>query len=365
MEFEILFKEKIELEKLVVTLTKENQQLKEQLSRRQSHDILFADWLLQWLDKKALQVKINTFNAYSTQINHHIEPYFRSRQLHISEITPELLEKYYAYKSSMGLSGATLAKHHSNIHSALKDAVKNKIIAYNPADLSERPGIMKYKGTFLSVSQLNVVLNHLSNSRLYTPVFLAGTMGLRRSEVLGLRWSDIDFENHTICIQHTVVKCVKNNRTQLIFSDMPKTKSSRRTLPLPDKIYDYLSLMKRLQCTYYAKNRKSYCKTYTKYVCVDEFGELIKPDYLSKSFSKLMKKLHFICRFHDLRHTCASLLIQNGIPLKYVSQWLGHSNIGVTSDVYVHLTFQDKVTVADKIDEILFDNIENKTSFGE
>ncbi|WP_124098192.1 site-specific integrase [Ruminococcus sp. Marseille-P6503] len=355
MNIETILKRNSQLEKLVIQLSLENQQLKNQLKNENNNDILFADWLLKWLNKKETQVKVNTYNTYDIQIRSHIEPYFRSKKLHISEITPEILEEYYALKFKSGLSGATLAKHHSNINSALKDAVKNKIISRNAAIFAERPGIAKYNGEFLSSEQFKIVLNHLRNSKIYTPVIIAGSMGLRRSEVLGLRWSDIDFEARTLCIQHTVVKYNDKHHTKLIFCDMPKTESSRRTLPLPDKIYDYLHYIKGKQRIYYAKNRKEYCKDYLKYVCVDQYGQIIHPDYLSRSFNKLMSQLNLKCRFHDLRHTCASLLIQNGMPLKSVSQWLGHSSIGITSDIYVHLTFQDKIKVAEEIEKILFD----------
>ena len=360
MNVETILKKNIELEDLVIQLSLENQQLKNQLRNESNNDILFADWLLKWLDKKETQVKCNTYNTYSIQIRNHIEPYFRNKKLHISEITPAVLEEYYSLKFKSGLSGATLAKHHSNINSALKDAVKNKIISGNAANFAEHPGIAKYNGDFLSSEQFNNILNHLRNTKLLTPVILAGSMGLRRSEVLGLRWCDIDFEAHTLCVQHTVVKYTENDNhhTRLIFCDMPKTIASRRTLPLPDKIYEYLKYIKGKQRIYYAKNRKNYCKEYLKYICVDQCGHIIHPDYLSKSFNKLMNQLNLKCRFHDLRHTCASLLIQNGMPLKSVSQWLGHSSISITSDIYVHLTFQDKVKVAEEIEKILFDRNE-------
>lgn len=238
---------------------------------------------------------------------------------------------------------------------ALKFAVKNGLTDQNAALLAELPSCNKFCGNFLNTEQFDLVLSKIKHTAIYTPVFIAGTMGLRRSEVLGLRWSDINFEQRTMCIQHTVVKCVKDQKTTLVFSDVPKTKSSRRTLPLPDSVYSYLKWLKHKQCVSYVTNRNSYSREYLKYICVNNRGELIKPDDLSIQFGKLMKYMHINCRFHDLRHTCASLLVQHGVALKSVSAWLGHSSLAVTSDIYTHLTFQEKISVANTIEDYMKD----------
>lgn len=180
-------------------------------------------------------------------------------------------------------------------------------------------------------------------------------MGLRRSEVLGLRWSDINFETQTMCIQHTVVKCIKDHKITLVFSDVPKTRASRRTLPLPSGVLKYLKELRRRQCDNYTAHRDKYSREYLKYICVDDMGLIVKPDDLSVGFGRIMAEMNFRCRFHDLRHTCASLLVQHGIELKSVSVWLGHSSIAVTSDIYTHLTYREKLKVAETIDEYMKD----------
>ena len=156
-----------------------------------------------------------------------------------------------------------------------------------------------------------------------------------------------------MCIQHTVVRYVENHKSQLLFSDIPKTKTSRRTLPIPDALLNHLKFLKHNQRLCFAKNRKKYCKDYLKYICVDDLGNFIKPDSLTKTFRRIVLNLNYHCRFHDLRHTCASLLIQQGIPMKSVSQWLGHSSMSVTSEVYVHLLYQDKINIADTIQKTM------------
>lgn len=349
-EIETLRQKNAALEKLVVELTKENMELRRQ---QELGSELFADWLLKWLDKKRMTIKENTFNVYKTQIKMHIEPYFRARNLTLGEITPNVLEKYYYAKYLEGLSGETIKKHHSNIHAALKSAVKNRLILCNPADLAERPHLLKFSVNALTSVQLNRVFASIKNTKYFTPIYIAGVMGLRRSEVIGLRWSDIDFENRKMTIQHTAVQYIEDHHSKLLFTDMPKTKTSLRTLPIPEKLFEHLSKIKRKQVEYYMHNQKTYCKDYLKYVCVDNMGKLIKPSQLSGFFRDRTKKLGYNCRFHDLRHTCASLLIQQGVPMKSVSGWLGHSSISVTSDVYVHLVFQDKIDIAKTLDDIL------------
>lgn len=138
------------------------------------------------------------------------------------QLTPAVLEEYYFTKIQSGLSGSTIRKHHSNIKMTLKFAVKNGLTDHNAALLAELPCTDRYCGNFISTDQFEIILNKVKNTDLYTPVFLSGTMGLRRSEVLGLRWSDINFETQTMCIQHTVVKCIKDHKITLVFSDVPK-----------------------------------------------------------------------------------------------------------------------------------------------
>lgn len=304
MEFERLFKEKIELEKLVVKLTRENLELKEQIQQLPEADRLFADWILDWLEDIRLRVKVNTYDGYACQVQGHIEPYFRKKEIRLSELTSKDLEDYYKEKYLSGLSGATLKKHHSNIRMALKSAVKANIIKYNAADNADTLPTKKFIGASLSDAQLKSLLEYVALNKpvIYRPVFLAAIMGMRRSEVLGLRWSDIDLKSKVIHIQHTAVKGMNHHHTEIIFSDIPKTKTSRRTLPLPEQLCDFLKACKKQQLSFYAKYRDVYNKKYLKYVCVDSLGNYIKPNYLTGQFKKAVDSLNLKCRFHDLRH---------------------------------------------------------------
>ena len=159
---------------------------------------------------------------------------------------------------------------------------------------------------------------------------------------------DIDFEQNTITIRHTVTSCDLDGKRILVASDTTKTKSSMRTLPLVPFMRERLLALKDEQ----EENRRlcgrSYIKDYIGYVCVNEIGDLIKPHYVTESFPKLLKAngLRHI-RFHDLRHSCASLLLANGVPMKQIQEWLGHSDFSTTANIYAHLDYSSKLTSAD------------------
>ena len=186
------------------------------------------------------------------------------------------------------------------------------------------------------------------------PVKLAAFYGLRRSEVMGLRWDAVDFVHNTICIRHTVTGCTIDGQYQIIAADTTKTRSSRRTLPLVPTVREMLLRLKEQQ----EQNRKicgqSYSREFADYICVNKLGERIQPAYLSSCFSKALEQnnLRHI-RFHDLRHSCATLLLAHGVPLKQIQEWLGHSDFSTTANIYAHLDAASKQKSAETMEEFL------------
>ena len=150
---------------------------------------------------------------------------------------------------------------------------------------------------------------------------LTAFYGLRRSEVVGLKWAAVDFEQNTIEICHTVTTVRLDGKEVLVESNGTKTKSSKRTLPLVPVFRERLLALQEEQ----KENRKlcgrCYNKKYADYICVDAMGNLLKPDYLSNSFQIILQNYHLRrIRFHDLRHSCASLLLANGVPMKMIQE---------------------------------------------
>ena len=185
-------------------------------------------------------------------------------------------------------------------------------------------------------------------------IILTAYYGLRRSEVLGLKWSAIDFKEKTLCIRHTVCKTVLDGQQIVVQKDTTKNKASIRTLPLIPEIEELLLETKKKQEACRKKAKGSYCKDYLDYVCVDSLGVLLKPDYLTQHFEIIIKKNNLKkIRYHDLRHSCASLLLANGVSLKEIQDWLGHSDYSTTANIYSHLEYGAKLKSAGKISETL------------
>ena len=181
---------------------------------------------------------------------------------------------------------------------------------------------------------------------------------MRRSEVVGLKWSAIDFTNKSILINHTVTQITQNHSKKLLLKDKTKTKSSTRTLPLVPAVGSYLLELKEKQKQNQIICGNSYNKNYLDYICVDEAGNLLNPDYVSHAFTKLLKKNKLrLIRFHDLRHSCASLLLSEGINMKQIQVWLGHSNYNTTANIYTHLDTSSMNNPADIISNSLYLNI--------
>lgn len=202
------------------------------------------------------------------------------------------------------------------------------------------------------------------NTTIRLEVIIAAVYGLRREEVLGLKWDCIDFIGKTITIKHTVQRFKINGKTQFVVKDKTKSQSSYRTLPLFDFIEDLLKEYKTMYTEYKKIFGNTYCTKYKDYVCLMPNGELMKPGYLSHTFSKLLEdnELKRI-RLHDLRHSCATLLVQNKVPIKDIQIWLGHSNIQTTM-IYTHLDETNKEVSAqvlvDKFQYILNNYNENE-----
>lgn len=183
---------------------------------------------------------------------------------------------------------------------------------------------------------------------------LAGGLGLRRSEALGVRWSRINFEERYVLLDTKIVESKDDSGKFIRAVEEMKNKSSHRTLPLPEPVYDMLVEVKAKQELYRKMFRSGYSREYDDYVCVNQLGELIKPSYVTDHFHDLVRELGLrTIRFHDLRHTFASVLLNNDVPLINVSRFLGHSDISTTANTYAHLDKSSKQSSADIMTNIL------------
>ena len=303
-----------------------------------NENILFIDFMKKWLKIIKSSVEETTYCGYEKLINGRMTTYFENKKVILQNIKAQDIQDFYQYLIDNGLSGNTVKHYHANIRKALQYAVKTDVIISNPADKVELPKIDPYNAKHYTSEEILKLLKIIENTKLETPVILSCFYGLRRSEVVGLKWSAIDFKNKTILINHTVTQISSNHSNKLVKKDKTKTKSSTRTLPLLPVVENYLLELKEKQEQNKIICGNSYNQEYLDYICVDNMGTLLNLDYVSHAFTKLLKKNDLrIIRFHDLRHTCASLLLAEGINMKQIQVWLGHSNYNTTANIYAHL----------------------------
>lgn len=239
-------------------------------------------------------------------------------------------------------------------HKALKYAVKMDLIPFNPADKVERPKKQRYIADYYRQEELERLLEASKDHPYSLLIQMTAFYGLRRSEALGLKWDAIDFERDTITIKHIVTNAKIDGKCEIVCADRAKTKSSLRSLPLVSNIREKLLALREQQKEDRRVCGNCYSKKYDGYVFVDAMGNIFNPRSVTANFSKLLEQngLRHI-RFHDLRHSCASLLLANDEPLKQIQEWLGHSDIGTTANIYSHLDYKSKITSANVMDNIL------------
>lgn len=309
--------------------------------------MLFADYLVQWLEIAKSTVKLTTYASYKELSNSRIIPYFRNLGVTLGDLKAVHIQAFYQEQLER-VKPNTVIHYHAVIHRALKYAVKADLIDVNPADKVDRPKKNEFTGNFYSKDEMNALFDAARGSKIEVAVMLTAFYGLRRSEVVGLKWAAVDFEQNTIEICHTVTTVRLDGKEVLVESNGTKTKSSKRTLPLVPVFRERLLALQEEQ----KENRKlcgrCYNKKYADYICVDAMGNLLKPDYLSNSFQIILQNYHLRrIRFHDLRHSCASLLLANGVPMKMIQEWLGHSDFSTTANIYSHLDYASKVSSAE------------------
>lgn len=314
-----------------------------------SNDIIFIDYVKDYLEHKKAEVSPSVYYSYITCYKV-MKLYFGKKQK-LKDITYQHILNFYDYlKKERGNKNMTL-KHHATILSpALRQAYRDDLIAKNPYEFLPKIKKEKTKMSYYNKNELDELFKVTDKTAIGLIVRVAAYYGFRRSELIGIKWSAIDFDNKVISISHKVLTV----EGIVYLSDTLKTTSSHRKLPLLPEIEKLLLDRKEEIEDNKLMYGRSYNKKYLDYVFVDDIGDIIKPDYVSNKFRELLKanNLKHI-RFHDLRHSCASLLVASGVPMKNIQEWLGHSNFSTTADIYSHLDFSAKIESANIISSML------------
>ncbi|MCD8391150.1 MAG: site-specific integrase [Firmicutes bacterium] len=302
----------------------------------------FTDYINLWLKQVKNKVDTVTYEGYMQYARKHIIPYFEPLKLDLKDVKMSHIESYYNYKSvsgrldgkNGGLSYRTIKLHSVVLNLVFKYAMRNKLIKENPCTYAEIPQNAhrsEKKTDFYTAEQCQALLKLIKGTPLYDMVYITFMYGLRRSELLGLKWSAVDFENNTLSVCHTVVL-----QHVVVAKDKTKNQTSKRIYPLLDDVRKILLRLKAEQ----EEHRSLFGNCYidTDYIFVKENGEQYYPSYPTHTLKKVLKKYGLPhIRWHDLRHSCASMLILKGWNMKDISEWLGHADIGTTMNIYGHI----------------------------
>ncbi len=305
----------------------------------QPRKVLLAAYLREWLEGAAPNLSGKTAERYRTVIEKHLIPELGGMRL--AELRPLHIQKLYSAWLKPGPDGkprwarATLRKHHFTLHRALRDAVRLQYIAVNPADAVEVPRFAGQKTAIrvLSEAQTGDLLRRAQDPRLHLAILVAVTSGVRRGELLALRWADIDFEAGVLRVEQALEETGEGLRFK-----RPKTAKGRRRLPLPNITVEALRRHKVEQ----DKQRLLLGAAYqaeADLVFAGPDGRPWFPSNFERTWRAFKNKLpaELQIRFHDLRHTHASQLLSKGVHAKIVSERLGHASIGITLDTYSHM----------------------------
>ncbi len=329
--------------------------------------ITVLNWMKTWIEEiKKENIRISSLKRYSICIKNHINPYIGSMKLkdikpiHITQLYNELL-KNGNIRTGKSLNPKTVRFAHIIICEALDAAVANGILRGNLAKHVNAPKIIKKEMTFLSKEEVAKFLDVAKETRLYSAYYLMLATGMRRGELLGLRYEDVDYQNKSISIVQTLLNNAheKNEEGKLkayVFG-IPKTEKSRRTISITENVLVELKKFRKIQMSEELESLEY--KNEFQLLFTDSNGAPIKPDKFSYEFTTLIKKagIKRNIRLHDLRHTVASYLLnETDANPKTVQELLGHTTITTTLDTYSHINQSKKKELANELDNLVNNN---------
>ena len=313
----------------------------------------FVEYMSYWLEIVRPNLEENTYAGYKSNIEKRIAPFFKQSGITLGEIKAAQIQEFYTYcQTVLHVSNNTVIHYHANLTSAFRYALKMDYIRVNPMNRVKKPKLIQHNANFYSAEETEMLIAAVHGDTIEFPVMMAAYYGLRRSEIAGLRWKAIDFTSNRITIEHTVTQALIEGERKIIAKDRAKNKSSCRSLPLMPQFKMILLQMKKQQ----DDNRKlcGNCYHESEYVYVNPLGVPYMPDFITDHFRNYLMKAGFRkITFHELRHSCASMLLKQGVGMKDIQAWLGHSTYNTTANLYAHLDSESKVGVGTVMENLL------------
>ena len=324
---------------------------------REPSRITVEEWFTTWLnDYMKLSLRPTTWTSYGYQIEGHIIPALG--HLKLSELQTAHIQRLYNEKLKSGrldgkpggLTPKSVRFIHTVIHSCLEQARKEGMITINPASAVRLPKLEQREIRYLDSGEIKEFLEVARDSKHFAAFFLALNTGMRRGEILGLRWKDIDLEEGQLTVNQGLVRVSGKG---LVFQE-PKTKLSNRTISLSPMVLKVLKEHRKKQAEYRLLSGGAYDEGGLDLVFANEIGKPICPRAFTRIFERLLKRagLEAAC-LHDLRHTFATMALEQGVNVKTVQETLGHHSAAFTMDVYAGTTERMKREAADKVGGLL------------
>lgn len=298
------------------------------------NDLTLEQWLEEWMREIVIPSRAwTTVYGYNILINKYINP--RLGDIPLQALTPKDLQHYYVYLSQeRGLGGNTVRHHHALLSAALHAAMRQDLVAQCVTDRVEQPRFTQKATSFYTAEDLKKLYHLVAGHWLETPVHLAGSLGLRREEICGLRWESVDLDQRRICI-----KAARTSAGGRIVEKETKNRASVRVLYMEDDIY-HLLLRERAALETRAAARGISWSQYD-LVAVGKDGFPLSPNELTRAFTDFVHANDLPpLTFHGLRHTFATVASAQGVPLFDIGKALGHSTPDTTGRIYTHLTDQ-------------------------
>jgi integrase len=320
-----------------------------------TNDMTVAEYMNYWLENYAkVSCRHTTYSVYTQRTTRYVLPAIGRiklkdlKTIHLQKMYADLLKNGAKYRSG-GISPMTIRHVHGMMHKALENAVRWQIVPRNVAQLVELPRVEKKETVVLTKEQVQQLVEAAKGHELYIPILLAVTTGMRYAEIFGLAWKDIDFEKRTIHVRQQLVR----TRGEYRLTE-PKTKSSERIISLSESLVAPLRRHKSEQ----AQQKLLYGPDFNKdglVCCRPEDGLPYSATPVRRKFDSLLEKAGLPrVRIHDLRHTVATLLLEQGVHPKVVSELLGHANIGITLDRYSHVSMTMQKEAVNSLEAAIF-----------